>query len=108
MENNFIQDLEKLEHLSVSCLANWKQGNDPRCFEYFIRTLEQLEQFVDFHYGSFSEKKEELLHILKQLDHYVWNKDMISISDVLEHEFMPFIREWRQAIIHVKAAQEEG
>jgi hypothetical protein len=97
VEDNIVQELERLEHIIASCIVNWKQGNDAGCYEEFIRTLEHLELMVDFHFNSLMERKEGLLSIVKELYQYVWNKDMIGIVDVLEYELKPFIYEWRQS-----------
>ncbi|WP_044748390.1 hypothetical protein [Bacillus alveayuensis] len=97
MDNKIIQALERLEHISASCIVNWKQGNDAGYYEDFIRTLGHLEFIVDFHFNSLMERKEGLLSIIKELYQYVWNKDMIGIVDVLEYELIPFIYEWRQS-----------
>ncbi|GAA3330788.1 hypothetical protein GCM10020331_084730 [Ectobacillus funiculus] len=52
-----VQELGRLDHISASCIVNWKQGNDADCYEDFIRTLEKLEFMVDFHFDSLMERK---------------------------------------------------
>ncbi|MFB9761518.1 hypothetical protein [Ectobacillus funiculus] len=102
MENKIVQELGRLDHISASCIVNWKQGNDADCYEDFIRTLEKLEFMVDFHFDSLMERKEGMISIIKQLHQYVWNKDMIGIVDVLEYELKPFISEWRQSCENIR------
>ncbi|HDT6579393.1 TPA: hypothetical protein QFT23_005685 [Bacillus cereus] len=97
MEDKVVQELERLDHISTSCVVNWKQGNDAGCYEDFIRTLEQLEFMVDCHSDRLTERKEGLLSLVKELYQYVWNKDMIGIIDLLEYELKLFINEWRQS-----------
>ncbi len=91
-----MQELERMENVTVTCIIHWKQGSDAECYEAFIRIIEHLEFMVDSHFDRFMERKEQLVTFIQELYQYVSNKDIVGIIDLLEYEFRPFISEWRQ------------
>jgi Zn-dependent M32 family carboxypeptidase len=96
MNDKISQDMERLECVLTSCTVNWKRGNDPDCYQDFIRTLDQLEMVVELYFDCLQERGSKLFSITKSMEQNVRNQDVVGLIDTLEYELIPFIREWRQ------------
>lgn len=75
-------------------IQNWRLGNDNDGLKFFWKFLDNLEKLAKINENEvlfFENVELELLVLLEELEKRIDNKDFISITDILEFRFLPFL-----------------
>lgn len=94
------EELKQLNDSLNETVQSWRIGNDHNGLQYFIKSIQHLDNIVNSFYirNGNNIVLKELFQILKQLEQYLINRDVIGITDSLEFQLIPFIQKWDKEV----------